>query len=138
MGMTAEGFSWKIWKKNDIRALCFWENGQFFFKIWQDSSEFFWRKEGFFTKYGHESSFFFVKNRRKNKASWFCWSIIYRSFDRIDVFWPKRAWQHGVFYKNSEKKWHENCIFERKGVLLTKYRYERSVFFREWTFFDKI
>ena len=102
-GHDSRGFFMKIWKKNDIRTLCFWGNGRFFYKIGQDSSEFFWRKEVFLTKYGHESSYFFVKNRRKNKASWFFWSIIYRSFDRIDVSWPKRAWQHGVFHKKSEK-----------------------------------
>ena len=130
-GHDSRGFFMKIWKKNDIRTPCFWGNGRVFYKIGQDSSEFFWRKEGFLTKYGHESSYFFVKNRRKNKASWFFWSIIYRSFDRIDVSWPKRAWQHEVFHKKSGKKWHENCIFERKVVLLTKYMHERSVFFRE-------
>ena len=32
MGITAWCFSWKIWKKNDMRAQWFWENGRFLIK----------------------------------------------------------------------------------------------------------
>ena len=40
--------------------------------------------------------------------------------------------------ENIKKKTWEDGFFERIEVFLTKYGHEKSVFFREWTFFDKM
>ena len=63
MGM-AEGVFHNKFKKYELRALCFRENGRFLTKYGHGSSVFY-REWSFFTKYGHPSSYFFVKNRKK-------------------------------------------------------------------------
>ena len=56
----------------------------------------------FLTKYGHEGSDFIVKNGGKCIFLTF-WPIIYRSFDRIDIFLTKYMRQKGVSHEKCGK-----------------------------------
>ena len=59
IGITAGVFH-ENFEKNDMKTLCFWENGPFFTKYGLESSVFF-REWTLLTKYEHESSNFIVK-----------------------------------------------------------------------------
>ena len=70
-----------FWRKLDLRAACFLENGRFL----------------------HESDNFSVRNRKKKGIilTFLAQIIVY--FDRIDVFDQIWAWPQGVFDKIFEK-----------------------------------
>ena len=56
----------------------------------------------------------------------------------LTFFDQEGAWQEGILHKKFEKNdTRARCFFEI-GRFLTKCRHENSLFFREWTFFDKI
>ena len=63
------------------------------------------------TKYGRESSDFFVKSSEKSASYGLLWLIIYRSFDRNDVFLTNFGHENRVFHEKVKKK----MIWEHKS-----------------------
>ena len=72
---TTRGFLIESFKKYDMNALCFWENGSCLTKYGHASSVLF-REWTFLTKYWYESSDFIVNNWKKRASLWHFWPII--------------------------------------------------------------
>ena len=103
----------------DLRALCFFQNGRFLYKIWA------WRGD-FSVKFGNKghSINFLIHN--------------ISSFDRIDVFWSNMIWawqQRGFSLKNWKKMIWKHSIFERLDVFQQNTGIRAMCFFTAWTSF---
>ena len=138
MGMTAWGFSWKIWRKwhqrtmilreltffwqnMGMRALCFLENGRFFDNKWA------W-EEWFFSSKSEKKGILLIFFANKIVSLWQNW----RSSNQI---W---AWQHRVFYEIFEKiEMGAPCFWENRRFFDKIWAWEQC-FLENWRFFDKI
>ena len=136
MCMTERGFSWKIWKKNDIRAPCcekvdiFWQNMGMRATCFLENGHFCqkWAKE----------QWFFMKYREKRAFNWLFWPIIY-SCDRIlfFLFYQLWAWQQKVFHEKVDKNDMRALFFWENRRFLTKYGMRAGVFYKMKVFLTK-
>ena len=76
MGMRAGGFSWKIWKNNDMRAQWFCENGRFLTKYGHGRIVFFREWTFFWQNMGMRAVSFSWEIGNKRASYWLYWPII--------------------------------------------------------------
>ena len=113
MGMTTWVFHENL--KNDMRALCLWENRRFFDQIWA-WEQFVFLDNGLFSHMAWEKLFFSWKSRKKGLPIYFFgqYSV---GLTELKFFWTKYGRAGGFSYK-----------FEKKITW-------KHIIFREWTYF---